>query len=209
MKFRRCAWLPLLLPLLVLACGDDGTRSRQEGVIPTEELEQLIVPDDELTDDERLLKSTGLTQQEVSEVFPGRTWEESGQPERESITEEMRAGGVVAGWSGHFGSEEGLVVGMLLFLYDAADQASAAHKELVGQPKPEGLEVFEFDTGDIGDEAQGSGNRDSFSVSTSIALRVDRVLASVDILTGGERERQEARQLAHKLAEKIEAAIQG
>ncbi len=53
----------LALPLLALACGDDGGDSMPP-----------VVTDEELTAAEELLASMSLTAEEVGGVFPGIAW---------------------------------------------------------------------------------------------------------------------------------------
>ncbi len=75
MKFRWWAWLPSLLPLLVLACGDGGPEPppipEREPPFPEKEPASLATP---ATAEEELLASMVLTVEEVGEVFPDQGW---------------------------------------------------------------------------------------------------------------------------------------
>ena len=201
MRFRWWAWLPLLLPLLVLACGDDGMRSRQEGVIPTEELPPLPEP---RTADEELLAAMILTPQEVNEVLPGPAWTEGGVGFAEEGDE--LPPGVVAFWGeGVAGDGE---VTMSLFLYETADAAIEGIEEALRVEPGPGVEIEHFDASGIGDEAHGQVNRTP-EVYTGVLLRVDRVVADIVWAAAGGERSEEIRRVTQKLAEKMEAAIQG
>ena len=201
MTFRWWAWLPLLLPLLVLACGDDGTRSRQEGVIPSE---KLPAPPTPRVPEEEFLASMILTPQEVSEVLPGPAWTEGGVVLLGEMGDELPPG-AVAFW-GEVVAGDGEVT-MALSLYETADAAMEGFEEgLRVEPGP-GVEIERFDATGIGDEAHGQGNRTP-EVFTVVFLRIDRVVADIVWAAAGGERSEEIRLLAQRLAEKIEAGIE-
>lgn len=217
MKFKQWAWLlaSLVLPLLVLACGDGGPEPppppipEREPPFPEKEPASLATP---ATAEEELLASMVLTVEEVGEVFPDQGWRVFTQPQ-EFFGEEPPLGWVAA-WIASYNPEQVadvLEVTTLLLLFETAEDASEQFLDSRSAEEPgPAVKIEQFDAGGIGDEARGQVNRTP-EVYTSVLLRVDRVLVDISIPLGltNENRREEARQLAQKLAVKIEAAIQG
>jgi hypothetical protein len=211
MRLERWAWLLLLLavPSLAMACGDDGTEPPMLA-IPKEELPRATAA----TADEELLASMVLSAEEVGEVFPeGVEWMVFSVPQ-ESTPDEEPPLGQVTGWLAVYNPEvtsEVFEVSTLLLLYQTAEDASRGFVEqarLDLETGP-GVEITEFDAGEIGDEARGQVNRTP-EVYTFVRLRVDRVLAGISLALGrtDEERQEEALRLARKLVEKVEARLQ-
>ena len=206
--------LLLALPLLAVACGDDGT-----------ELPTPLMPKEEpplptaATAEEELLASMALTAEEVGEVFPGGgEWIVFSVPQ-ESTPDEEPPLEQVAGWVADYNPKEVVIeevgevlaVNTLLLLFETTDDAGRELQEWtrLALEVGAGVEITEFDAGDIGDEARGQVNRTP-EVYTFVWLRVDRVLADIMLPLGlsDEERQEEALRLARKLAEKIEARLQ-
>lgn len=223
MKFRRSAWLLLMLavPLLTLACGGGDDR------LPTP-VDQEPSPEDEglpaeLSAEVVLLGSMVFTADEVGEALPrlapileisrDLVFNED-EVARADDPDDTRADienfGRLVGYEASYLPEEGpeevlVVVG----LYETAEGASGFLKEMLEDPETFGA-LDEFDVGEIGDEANGRTGELILGVpATGILLRVDRVFAIVTVSLSEEDVRDEVGQFARKLAERIEAAIQG
>ncbi len=167
----------------------------------------------ELTPEEELLASLVLTEEEVGEVFPGQEWRVFSQPE-EFFGEEPPLGQVASLVAFYEPQQVADVfeVSTLLLLFETAEDAGKQFQEmsrlaLEGGP---GVEIEQFDAAGIGDEAHGQVNRTP-EVYTSVLLRVDRVVVDISLPLGltDEDMRDAARQLAQKLAEKIQASLEG
>jgi hypothetical protein len=198
MRLERRAWLLLLfaVPLLAVACGDDGI----EPPTPLMPKEEPPVPT-AATADQELLESMVLSAEEVREVFPG-----SGEWSVYSVPQWP------AGWAADYTEvTTGNAVSTVLSLYETAEDASNGFAEQTSldlEVGP-GVEITEFDAGDIGNEAGGQVNRTP-EVYTFVRLRVDRVFAGITLMLGrtDDDRQEEALQLARMLAEKIEARLQ-
>ncbi len=142
-----------------------------------------------------------LSAEEVGEVFPGGgEWSVYGVPQWPS------------GWAADYTEvTTGNAVSTALSLYDTAEDASSrfAEQTRLDLEVGPGVEITEFDAGDIGDEAGGQVNRTP-EVYTFVRLRVDRVFAGITLMLGrtDDDRQEEALQLARILAEKIEAGLQ-
>jgi hypothetical protein len=195
--------LLLVLAATAAACGSDGQEPMPAPAVnPSEELATPGSPEEEL------LSSMLLTGQEVDQLLPGQAWTEAGVFPA-AMPEEQRPAGQSAALRGAWSGGEELH--SFLGLYGTADAASGALKDILaqrhGEGVGEGVEVDEFDLGDIGDEAKGRVNRTP-EVYTFGYVRVGRVLADI-MLAGADGERRdEVQQVAQKLAEKIEAEIE-
>ncbi len=204
MMFQRWRWLLVLLVVLLLALAcDDGQISNPP--LPVGTIDQSPPP--ELAGEDGLLESSLLTVQEMEELLPGQEWTGSFGG-RLAVTEEEEAAGLVAGLGGAWSSgASGLEITANVRLYESADAAAEQYLERSGLALTpgSGVEIEEFDSGDIGDASVSLVARTP-EVYTFVLLRVDRVLA--DISAGpGEHEPEELQLVAQKLAEKIEAAI--
>lgn len=155
---------------------------------------------EELTADEELLASMVLTAQEVREALPEEVETALGGPQRVERTE-----GEVARWGQTYESAGGETVAMDLRLYESAEAAADRFaKESDPSREPE-----DFDVPDIGDEAEASASRSMGGSSLTLFLRVDRVLALLYVGPSEEEQRAVVLALAERLAEKIEAALEG
>ncbi len=146
--------------------------------------------------------------EDVAEVFPGREWRTI-KAFQQLISEGQRAA-----WVAVQESQGGEVITTELRMYETVDGASDAMQgQVTFLIRQKGAETVTFDVGNIGDEAQVLVSRppDPFSenVSTTVFLRVDTIMASVGLPGSDTENREEIRQLAEKLVEKIEAVIQG
>ncbi len=205
MMLRRWRWLLILLavPLLALACDGGGT---SKPPLPVGTIDQSPPP--ELAGEDGVLESSLLTVQEMEELLPGQEW--TGVIGAHlNVTEEEGATGLVAGLGGTWSSgASGLDITANIRLYETADAAAEQYLERSGlalTPGP-GVEIEEFDSGDIGDASVSLVARTP-EVYTFVLLRVDRVLADILSAGPGEHEPEELQLVAQKLAEKIEAAI--
>ncbi len=123
MKLTALTAVTVALGIVLTACGDDGTRSRQEGVIPPEEPQAPPTPK---TPEEKFLASMILTPQEVSEVLPDPAWTEGGVVLLGEMGDELPPG-VSAFW-GEVVAGDGEVT-MTLSLYETADAAMEGFEE--------------------------------------------------------------------------------
>ncbi len=224
-------WLPLLIAatLMAIACGGGGDSSptpspapSPAAVLPSQTPEATPKaeptpagpgpggppPREELTAEEELLAAAALTMEDVAEVFPGREWRTI-KASQQLISEGQRAA-----WVAVQESQGGEVVTTELRMYETVNGASDAMQgQIAFLIRQKGAETATFDVGDIGDEAEVLVSRppDPFSenVSTMVFLRVDTVMASVGLAGSDTENREEIRQLAENLVEKIEAVIQG
>ena len=156
---------------------------------------------EELSVDEELLASMVLTAREVREALPEEVETALGGPERGERSE-----GEVARWAHRYESAGGETVVMDLRLYETADAAADRFaKESDPSRDPE-----HFDVADVGDEAEGSVS-ESFDgrLFTNAFLRVDRVLVLLAVGPSEEEQRAVLLTLAERLAEKVEAALEG
>lgn len=211
MKFRWLAWVSLLVvvPPLALACGDGGDNGEEPPATEPVPTRPLGDPD---TEEEDLLASMLLTTDEVAEVLPGDEWRIFS---REFFGQEPPLGQVVGSTAGYQPQmADTVTVSTTFLLFETAEDASKGFLDLTRSamgPGP-GVEIEQFDAGPIGDEAYGQVTRLP-QVYTSVVffLRVDRVLANLSLVLGlsDEERQEEVLQLAQRLAEKIEAAVQG
>lgn len=187
MRLNRWASVMLMaLPMVALACSGDGNVQ--------------LLPE-ELTTEEELLQSMVLTGQDVGEVFPGLSRTVSG-PQRDFISEGQRDAGVVAVWSESYEAEGRENVSIGLQLYGTADEATLQFAEQSGSGPG-------FDVGEIGEESQAFSSGANGCFLSDVRVRIQRVLALVRVSNCGDEDMsEEARQLAQKLAEKIEAVNQ-
>ncbi len=181
----------LALPLLALACGDGGNESAPPSADQG----------GSLTAEEELLASMALTAQEVRKVLPEEVETSLAGPERGERSE-----GEVARWGQRYESAGGEMVAMDLRLYEtAAAAADTFAKESDPSRDPE-----HFDVADVGDEAEGSVSESPDGLLfTNAFLRVDRVLVLLAVGPSEEERRAALLALAERLAEKVEAALEG
>ncbi len=169
-------------------------------------LDRAVAPEEQVTADEELLASMVLTAQEVREALPEGIETARSFPQRVERSE-----GEIARWSQFYESTGGEVVTTDLRLYETADVARKRFLVESDPAKdPEGVEIVRFDVGDIGDQAEGSVS-ESFDgrLFTNVFLRVDRVLVLLVVGPSEEEQRAVLLALAERLAEKVEAALEG
>ena len=177
----------------------------------------------ELTAEEELLASMVLAAEEVDEVFPSLVQIQqvfqgpvSNEDEiKRSIDPEERRAELetysrVAGYEASYApAGEEVAIRIELALYATAEGGSGSLKDQLEDQ--EGSGGFDrFDVGQIGDEAEGgTGESIPGVLGTGILLRVDRVLAIVVVIGSEEDVKDDLRELAVRLADRIQAAIQG
>ncbi len=155
----------------------------------------------ELTAEEELLASMALTAQEVREALPEEVETSLGGPERGERSE-----GEVARWAQRYESAGGEMVAMDLRLYETA----AAAAERFAKESDPSRDPEHFDITDVGDEAEGGVSESPDGLLfTNTFLRVDRVLVLLAVGPSEEEQRAVLLALAERLAEKVEAALEG
>jgi hypothetical protein len=213
MKSKRWVWLLsfVALPLLALACGGDGGGTAET---PGGDIQEISGDD---------LASMVRTAEEVGEALPGlapvqqtHVGPVSNEDEidraidpdvrRADIQKYGRVSGYEASYSPLDGEEEILI---MLELYQTPEGASGFLRDMLEDPQTFGG-LDEFDASGIGDEAGGRTGEPIPGVpATGIVLRVDRVVAVVSISQSEEDVRDGVRQLAEKVARRVEAALEG
>ncbi len=164
-------------------------------------LDRAVAPEEQVTADEELLAAMVLTAQDAREALPEEIETALGWPVMVDRTE-----GHVARWAQRYQSAGGEMVEMDLRLYETAESAADRFAaESVPRRDPE-----DFDVVDVGDEAKW-GVSESFDgrLFTNVFLRVDRVLALLAVGPSDQEQGAVLLQLAQKLAENIEAALEG
>ncbi len=154
-----------------------------------------------LTAEEELLASMALTAQEVREALPEEAETALGWPERGERSE-----GEVARWAQKYESAGGEMAVMDLRLYETA----AAAADRFAKESDPSRDPVHFDVADVGDEAKGSVSESSDGrLFTNALLRVDKVLVLLAVGPDEEVQRAVLLALAERLAEKVEAALEG
>lgn len=170
----------MLLALLLLVVACDGDGNGNENAVVSP---LPGSPGEELTAEEELLAAAALTVEDVAEVFPGSEWRTT------KSSQQLISKGQRAAWVAVQESQGAEVITTELRMYETADGASDAMQ----------------------DSLERAGRKGEFSedVSTTVFLRVDTVVASVNLAGSEGEKRGKVKQLARTLAEKIEAPIQG
>ncbi len=204
---RVLAVLLLALPLATAGCGggDGGARD-----LTTGDLALMVLPKEELGD-----KFAGL------EVFS----EESGPRTNETFVEGFDDASEGEQFVEEFGRVTGYdrvyqgaaLIAQSLTIYETSNGASGALESVLGEAgeQPD-IELEEFDAGDIGDESRAAMLRQpGIALSAMVFFRIDEI-AALFVITVSEASpledekalQTDVRDLAPKLAERIEAALE-
>ena len=200
MQLTRWISLPLLLalPLLAVACGGGEGGGRVTREITADDLASMVLTAEEVSDILGLALDELESGPDLGQEFEGVAIEKAGF-----------VAGYVALYRSRQGNEGAYYT---LALFERPNGASGALKQLLEGLARTDPNIDKFDAGNIGEEAQGIVFPTSLDepAVTGVALRVDRVLASVFVGHRPDQDmREQARKLAEKLAEKIEAVLEG